>query len=139
MNVLMLSRMLGWFSLILGAMEIAMPATLSRQLGLPGGPWLVRAFGAREVAAGLIVLAEPDHAVGPSSRVAGDVLDLAALAPALSRDNPHRVAAHVALALVLGVTALDILCASTLISDDRRRHRTARQTRVAIPGRASAA
>lgn len=139
MNALMLSRMLGWFSLALGAMEIALPGTLSRKLGLPGGSWLVRAFGAREVAAGLIVLSEPSHAFGPSSRVAGDVLDIATLAPALSRDNPHRVAAHVALAMVLGVTALDILCASTLISDDRRRHRTARETRVTIPGRATAA
>ena len=109
-----LSRSLGWFSLALGAAEISFPAALSRWLGLAGGPLLVRGFGLREVAAGIVVLARPDHAFGPASRVAGDALDIAVLAPALSRDNPHRGAARFAFAMVLGVTALDLLCTAAL-------------------------
>ena len=41
----MQSRLLGWSRLVLGAAVVAVPATLPRRLGLPGGPWLVRAFG----------------------------------------------------------------------------------------------
>ncbi len=91
MNTITLARLLGWCSLLLGAMEIALPATLSRQLGLSGGPWLVRAFRGREVAAGLAVLATPDHVVGPAFGVASDVLDIAVLAAALSPGNPRAV------------------------------------------------
>ena len=43
-----LARLLGWFSLALGALEVATPAILSRWLGLPRGPWLVRRFGMRQ-------------------------------------------------------------------------------------------
>ena len=130
MNALMVSRALGWFSLALGATEIAVPGVLSRRLGLAGGTHLVRAFGVREMAAGLIVLARPDHAFGASSRVAGDVLDIAVLAQALRPGNARRGAATVALALVLGVTALDVGCAAALASASRRRAQTARRSRV---------
>ena len=37
MNGLMLSRLLGWFSLGLGAAEIVTPRYFSRRLGLPVG------------------------------------------------------------------------------------------------------
>ncbi len=139
MNILTLARLLGWFSLALGAVEVAVPAYLSRRLGLSGGPVLVRAFGVREVAAGLAVLAKSGHAFGPSSRVAGDVLDIAVLARALRRANRRRGAAGVALALVLGVTALDVLCTTALARASTRRRDTARRTRVAITAHPSAA
>ncbi len=139
MNAVALSRFLGWFSLALGAAEIAVPGFLSRQLGLKGGSLLVRAFGVREVAAGLAVLAKPDNAFGPSSRVAGDVLDIAVLARALTPANPRRTTATVALVMVLGVTALDVLCAAALTTDRSRRQQTARRTRLAISERPTAA
>ena len=132
MSTIWLSRMLGWFSLGLGAMEISLPGFLSRQLGLAGGPLLVRAFGVREVAAGLTVLAKPDHTSGPALRVAGDVLDIAVLAYASRPGNPRRGAAQVALVMVLGVTALDVLCTSALAAATTRRLQTARRTRVAL-------
>ena len=108
-----------------------MPVRLCRWLGLAGGPWLVRAFGLREIAAGLTVLAKPDSALGPASRVAGDAMDVAVLAEACRPSNPRSVPAQVALALVLGVTALDILCTASLMSADSRRQKTALRTRVA--------
>ena len=135
MSTTSLARLLGWFSLALGALEITIPAMLSRRLGLTSGPWLLRAFGVREVVAGLTVLARPEHAIGASSRVAGDVLDVAVLASRLSAKNARRGAAWFAFALVLGVTALDLLYASALVTDERRRDRTARRTRAAISER----
>ena len=131
MNGIGLARMLGWFSLGLGALEIAAPQLLSDRLGLNGAGRLVRGFGFREVAAGLMVLSKPDSPLGPSARVAGDVLDLAVLAAALSSRNERRGTAGVVTALVLGVTVLDVLCASTLAVSNDRALRTAQRARIA--------
>ena len=133
MNALMLSRFLGWFSLGLGSAEAIRPHIMARTLGLFGKAWLLRAFGVREIAAGLTVLAKPDQALGPILRVAGDVLDLAALAPALSRHNRQREAAQLAFAMVLGVTALDVFCAAALVAGERRRAATAARARLRPP------
>ncbi len=135
MNVLMLSRYLGWFSLGLGATETAMPRGLARTLGLFGKGWLVRAFGFREIATGVTMLATPDKAAGPLLRVAGDILDLAVLVPALSARNRQRNAAQVAFVMVLGVTVLDVVCASALVSGERRRAATSQRARLRKPPR----
>ena len=130
MNAVMLSRLLGWFSLALGAMEVAIPRTLARRLGLRGGPWLVRAFGLREIAAGLTILTQPDNIIGPSARVGGDLLDIAVLAEACLPRNPRREEAEMALVVVLAVTAVDIFCTSAMLAGERRRRQTAMRTRV---------
>lgn len=130
MNGIGLARLLGLFSLGLGALEIAAPRLLADQLGLNGTGRLVRGFGMREVAAGLMVLFRPGSTLGPSARIVGDVLDLAVLAAALSTRNDRRGAAGVATALVLGVTLLDMACVSSLASNDRVL-RTAQRTRIA--------
>ena len=52
--------------------------------------------------------------------MAGDVVDLASLTPALRRDNPQRHIAATAMANVALVTALDIVCA--IASGRRRRY-----------------
>ena len=129
MNTVMLSRLLGWFSLGLGAMEVAIPRTLSRRLGLRG-PWLVRAFGLREIAAGMTILTRPDSTIGPAARVGGDLLDIAVLAEAVARPNQRREEAELALALVLAVTGIDIFCTGSLIANERRRQETAVRTRI---------
>ena len=121
MDAIGLARFLGWFSLALGAAEIAAPATLSRRLGLGGGAWLVRGFGLREVAAGCLVLARPADPAGPASRVAGDAMDIAVLAAACRPSNRNRPAAVLALCLVVGITALDVLCTASLAGRARRR------------------
>ena len=135
MNVLMLSRYLGWFSLGLGATETVVPRGLARTLGLFGQAWLVRTFGVREIATGVTMLGKPDQAAGPLLRVVGDVLDMAVLVPALSARNRQQNAAQVAFMMVLGITVLDIVCASALVSGERRRAATSERARLRKPPR----
>ena len=103
-----LARGLGWFSLALGAVELMAPGYITRTLGLQGKERLVRAFGAREVLAGVPTLSV-DRQVGLASRIAGDIIDIATLIPALSRHNPRRTNAFLALVAVGTVTALDCI------------------------------
>ena len=131
MNAIMLNRLLGWFSLALGTLEVAAPSALARNLGLPGGPALVRGFGVRELVAGLAIFGQPWSPLGPWSRVAGDAMDLATLSAALRPSNTHRRSAAVATVLVAGVTALDLLCASALTRRNTRALQTARRNRIA--------
>jgi hypothetical protein len=131
MNSISLARALGWVSLGLGTVELAAPDMLARRLGLPRSGWLVRVFGLREIAAGLTVMAKPWSTVGPSARVAGDVLDLAVLATAMMPGNGRRRVAGVATAVVLGVTLLDIACVSALSLRNERALQAARRGRIA--------
>jgi len=101
-----LVRLLGWFSLGLGAYELVRSKQLARTLGLEGKEGLIRAYGAREIASGVMCLSVTNN-VGAASRVVGDAVDVATLLPALSRDNPKRDNALTALAAVLGIAALD--------------------------------
>ncbi len=116
MNGQKLAMGLGWFSLGLGLYEVAAPGHLSRTLGLEGKEGLLRFYGLREITAGLgIFLMQPNPAPWVWARVGGDGLDLATLTAALLRpDNPKRGNAGIALASVVGVTALDVLCARRL-------------------------
>jgi hypothetical protein len=105
-----MARNLGWFSLGLGALEIFAPRRITRALGMEGEEALVRAFGFREVAAGMLALSVEKDA-GLWGRVAGDGLDLAALVTALRADNPKKGNVAAALFMVAGITMLDILTA----------------------------
>jgi hypothetical protein len=111
-----LARMLGWFSIGLGAAELLAPAQVADLAGLDEDRTdLVRFYGMREIASGVGILSqfrEPTPWVW--SRVAGDLLDLATLGAAMAGDNPRRGRAAGAMAMVLGVTALDMYCASQL-------------------------
>ena len=75
---------------------------------------MTRAYGLREIGAGLGILLSEDPTPWVWARVAGDALDLASLAPALDRDNPERSVAAGAFANVALITALDIFCAAAL-------------------------
>lgn len=114
-----LARALGWFSIALGAVELAAPGTVARSLGARRGG-VVATFGAREVAAGIGILAARDPTPWVKARVAGDVLDIAALAAQLGPGNPRRAGAMVALGAVLGATALDLYCVAQLEAENRR-------------------
>ena len=105
-----LARGLGWFSIGLGLTQLFAPRALTRMLGMEGQEGLVRAYGARELAAGMLSLA-PEKQIGLWSRVAGDGLDIATLMTALRDDNPKRGNVGIAIATVLGVTALDVVAA----------------------------
>lgn len=105
-----LAQTLGYTSLALGAAEIAAPGFLSRQMGLENRPKLLGALGAREMAAGVAILSQENKTPGVWSRVAGDAMDLALLAVA-ARKSDRKVGVAVATAMVLGITALDVMCA----------------------------
>lgn len=105
-----LSVGLGVFSLALGAAEIIASRRIARTLDAEDQHKLVKGFGAREIVAGLGILAQPAAATGIWSRVAGDAMDLGALALAI-RNAPRNKAVWGSLAFVVGATVLDALVA----------------------------
>jgi uncharacterized membrane protein len=117
---------LGWFSLGLGAAQLAAPGSLNRLIGIEDtarNRGLMQAVGVRELAAGTGVLSRPRPAGWTWARVAGDAMDLALLGAALGhrRNTQRRVAATAA--AVAGVTALDLYTSLRLSrgnSDGRR-------------------
>lgn len=124
-----LAQGLGWFSIGLGLAELLAPRDVARFLGMEEHSELIRAYGAREMVAGVGILAQDDPTPWLWGRVAGDVLDLGTLAMGLRQSNPQRGNVGLAIAAVAGVTALDVLCAQTLraSAEDRRgRHRRVR-------------
>lgn len=114
-----LGRNLGWFGIGLGVMEIVAPGRVGAALGMRRHTGLIKAFGAREIASGMMTLST-EKKVGLWSRVAGDVIDIATLMPGLSRYNPKRGNVKLALAAVLGVTALDIMAAKAVAAQQSR-------------------
>lgn len=113
---------LGWFSIALGAAELLAPRSLCRWLGMDGHENLVRAYGVREVATGVAILASHDPTPWIWGRVGGDALDLATLATGLHGNNLEKENVGVAIAAVAGVTALDVLCAQGLTSEKGDRY-----------------
>ena len=108
---------LGWFSIALGVAELAAPRSVARLIGVtPTEKTLMtlQAYGAREVGNGLAILAQPDRPHWLWSRVAGDALDLATLGVVMKEPDTDTRRATFATAAVLGVTALDVLCARQL-------------------------
>jgi hypothetical protein len=103
-----LGKALGWFSIALGAVELLAPARLSRALGAPRRPGLVRALGARELTSGVGILRGRRPASWLWSRVAGDALDLALLGMAMRSVRSRRGLA-IAAAAVAGVALLDLV------------------------------
>jgi hypothetical protein len=105
-----MARNLGWFSLGLGALEIFAPERITRALGMEGQEAMVRAYGFREVASGVLSLSVEKQA-GLWSRVVGDGLDIATLMAGLRDDNPKKGNVALALMMVGGITLLDIAVA----------------------------
>jgi len=103
-----IAKGLGWFSLGLGLTELLAPMRITRTLGMEGKEALVRAYGAREIGSGILSLSI-DKKLGLWSRVAGDGLDIATVMTALRPNNPKRDNVVVALALLLGITAIDLI------------------------------
>jgi uncharacterized membrane protein len=112
---------LGWFSLALGAAEIAAPGAVARLIGIrptDETDKILRGYGAREVGVGLAILARPDQARWLWARVAGDVLDMGTLGAAMAADGTDRTRALAATLAVAGVTALDAVVAQRLGAPD---------------------
>jgi hypothetical protein len=105
-----MARVLGWFSIALGAAELMAPRAITRMLGMEGNEGLVRAFGAREIAAGVTSLST-EKAVGLWSRVGGDLLDIATLLTGYRDDNPKKHNIGLVLAVVAAITLIDLASA----------------------------
>ncbi len=114
-----LARALGWFSLALGAAELIAPRRITHALGMQGSEGLVQLYGLREIASGVAILST-ESATSVWSRVAGDALDLGTLGMHLSDDNDKQANVAAAVAMVGGVTVLDVACAASLSSIEAR-------------------
>src|SRR5215216_6892922 len=81
---------LGWFSVALGAAQLAAPRTLARLIGIKDDDEhsaAMRAVGVREVATGVGILVRPRPAGWLWGRVVGDAIDLVLLAKADTKDR----------------------------------------------------
>lgn len=105
-----LAQALGWFSIALGLAELSAPRAVARMIGVEGHESTLRVFGLREIAHGVGILSQPNPTGWVWSRVAGDVMDLAALGAALQEPHARRDKVATAMTAVLGVAALDLLC-----------------------------
>lgn len=114
-----LGKALGWFSLGLGLVELLAPHRVTRALGMEGQEALVRAYGAREISSGILSLST-EKQLGLWSRVGGDGIDIATLLTAHRDDNPKKENVATALAMVAGITLLDIMAAQGTTSNHRR-------------------
>ena len=114
---------LGYFSLTLGALEVLAPRRIARALGLDEegtAKTVIRAFGVRELAAGVMLLRGPAVSTNAWNRVIGDVIDAGALAWA-AKNSTRKSALTGALAFVGAAAILD---ATTAIGLDNETGRT---------------
>jgi uncharacterized membrane protein len=98
---------LGWLSIGLGLTEIVADRWLARLLGMNRHPVTMRLLGLREVASGIGILAGRRPQRWLWSRTAGDALDLALLATAVTAPRVRRGGIAVAMLAVAGIAALD--------------------------------
>jgi uncharacterized membrane protein len=120
-NAQTLAQGLGLFSIALGIAEVSAPRSVARLIGIPADEStesVLRAMGAREIANGIAILAQPDRPAWLWSRVGGDTLDLSLLGTALNSEHTDRGRLAGAIAAVLGVTALDVKAAQDLSRAD---------------------
>lgn len=108
-----LATFLGLFSIGLGLWELASPRSVARTTGARFHPQIIRAYGLREIMAGVGILSDHQPRGWLWARVAGDALDLATLGAAYAeaRSAEDRQKALASIAAVAGVTVLDVLCA----------------------------
>lgn len=107
-----ISMILGQNALGLGLWGTLAPHSVNRFLGIRASATTTRAlFGARELATGMILAADPTKSSALWARVAGDVFDILVLRRLSRRDNPKRRNARLAMGVVLAITALDFVAA----------------------------
>src|SRR5215211_7753319 len=105
-----LAKGLGWFSIGLGLAELLAPRAIANISGVSNArTGLIRLYGLRELAAGVMIFSQENPAAGVWSRVAGDALDLASLGNAARFPNTNKGRLAFATANVLAVTALDVM------------------------------
>jgi uncharacterized membrane protein len=105
---------LGLMSIGLGLAELLAPGRVSRRAGMFGNGSsraILRAFGVREIANGVAILASRRRSPWLWARVGGDLLDLALLNRSLFGRSQSRPRLGMSIAAIVGITALDALAA----------------------------
>jgi uncharacterized membrane protein len=126
-----LARALGWFSIGLGVAELLAPRKIEKTIGIKKNHnGLTRSFGLRELTAGIGLLTADEKKLSPWmwSRVAGDVLDLAALGKGYNSERNSKGKLTFATAAVLGVTVADIICGMQLAKEEAGESRSVRRS-----------
>jgi hypothetical protein len=118
------ARGLGWFSIGLGVAQLLAPRALSQMTGMRGQHGLMRLCGAREFVNGVGLLAARNPTPWVWARVAGDALDLVAIAAGAQFHGRHRTRALVALSAVAAVSAVDVVAAARLAAQPDEIERT---------------
>lgn len=114
-NAKRLAHGLGWFSIGLGLTELLAPKAIAKISGVSNKhTGLIRLYGLREIAAGVMIFSQKEPAAGLWSRVAGDAMDLASLGMGFTSPDANRGRVAFATANVLAVTALDLIAAKQL-------------------------
>lgn len=119
-----LATFLGLFSVGLGLAQLTAPDAITRLVGgRPSGRTrtTMRGLGMRELTNGMAILQQPRSQAWLWSRVAGDTMDLALLGRLYADDHTSRNRTVAATAAVLGVAALDYVCAQQLLASARAR------------------
>jgi uncharacterized membrane protein len=112
-----LAKGLGWFSVGLGITELLAPRAIARLVGSRNHTSLIRAYGLRELAAGVGILTTSRPGPWLWSRVAGDVVDLASLG-ATASSTRNGAGTALGIASVAGVTVLDVISARRACESD---------------------
>lgn len=113
-----LAQGLAVFSIVLGLIEVIAPRRLANWLGMKRSARALRMYGLREIGSGVGILAgrtPSGRGMGTMARVAGDVMDIATLAPGLSPRNKKRRNVGIAIGAVAGVMLLDIVASRLLV------------------------
>ena len=129
MNYKKMGLGLGYFSIALGVLELAAPGRLARMLGRDDETTrkTLRAFGARELLAGGMLLRGPAVSTNVWNRVIGDVIDLAALGLAAPGSN-RKAAVAGAAGFVGGALFADVITARGLDEQTGRTFPRSRRT-----------
>ncbi len=103
------ARGLAWFGIGLGLAEVLAPKAVARASGLEGREGVIRGFGVREIASGVVILASEQPASWLWLRTVGDLADSALLSTGMTPKSPAPGRALLATLAVLPVVALDVL------------------------------
>ncbi|MFE9657439.1 SRPBCC family protein [Micromonospora sp. NPDC006431] len=118
-----LARLLGWFSLGLGVTALAGGSRVAQACGVDDSPtarMVLRAAGARELGHAAALLIPRRAGLAGWTRVAGDVLDLAATGQAMRhRRGERRRRLTYTMAALAGITAVDLY--ASIRATQRRR------------------
>ena len=117
------ARLLGWFGIALGILEVLAPRRTAALMGTPRRSTnTLAALGAREIASGVGILASGRPTGWLWSRVLGDVIDLAVLGRSLrgAHRRTRRMRLLGSIGAVVAVAALDVLTAWVFTQRRRR-------------------